>query len=74
MTPLTWSATRPTVPGWYWYRENRDDASHIIEVGFVCAGENDEQQLETLHDDFDYAVNDLTGSWAGPIKLPEETI
>ena len=64
--PRRWTKVKPTAPGWYWYRENTQDCPHVIEIVDVC------DELQTMHDTFDFKVSELHGEWAGPITPPEE--
>lgn len=66
MTPYTWTSEPPTVPGWYWWREESIDDT-IVEI-YECAGclTVDGQAMEGI------PLKGLTGEWAGPLELPGE--
>jgi hypothetical protein len=57
---MTWTTTKPTVPGWYWWRPYRDADENLWRVYRVCAA------------NASYVVATLGGEWAGPIPEPKE--
>lgn len=65
---LTWTKTRPTVIGWYWWRRAYCDGEQVVEVI------KDGRLLFALFQDSekDNTVRSLGGAWAGPIPGPEE--
>jgi hypothetical protein len=64
---MTWTTEKPTVAGWYWYRDNHHEYPFAIEITWVCG------ELETMDDHFDHKVSDLTGEWSShPITPPRE--
>jgi len=74
MTNLTWTKTKPTLPGHYWFRiigaehpyvrqiEILDDQLYVIKPEYI---EIKELLVSELSDDFEFA---------GPIDLPEEPV
>lgn len=63
---LPWTDAKPTVPGWYWYR---DDVSDHRESWAMLEYRND----ETVYDEgFSHPVDEFAGQFAGPIPHPEE--
>lgn len=62
---MTWTTTKPTRVGWYWYRAS--GGSLIVYVY---------QALEELYcdfpDDSPFPVADLPHEWAGPIPEPTD--
>lgn len=57
---MKWTKERPTVEGWYWYRDD-NRAAQIVGVG-KRAGFMDGKVVE---------LDELSGEWAGPIPPPE---
>ena len=63
-----WSRERPTVPGWYWWRN--------VEMGY----EPDLAQIDMVDEklrayficEFEEWVNVMDGEWQGPITPNEE--
>jgi hypothetical protein len=63
---MTWTKDKPTVPGWYWYRNPH---------GFVWVENIDEKDGELCAVSTAgvmYLVENYPGEWAGPLPLPEE--
>lgn len=72
---MTWSTTKPTVPGWYWWREN----GVVYMAGVTVKGPSTPYLAVALVDPEGGVImrtilSDLTlaGQWAGPIPAPEE--
>lgn len=60
-TPLAWSDGKPTVPGWYWYRESERHPSimaNLTNPTTLWIGD----QITN--------VNEHAGQFAGPIPPP----
>ena len=51
----TWSKTPPSEPGWYWWREDEEDA----DIMTVCS-----------YGDDDFAIPDWGEWWTTPIEEP----
>ncbi len=68
MTNLTWTKTKPTLPGHYWFRIAGAIQPDIKQVGVL------DDQLWVLHDG--QLVSELIDDFefAGPIDLPEEPV
>ena len=64
---LVWADTKPTVPGWYWYRIRDSFPSRIVELRNLKHGGNVEIYVigHGLLDSHE-------GQFAGPIPHPEE--
>ncbi len=66
--PLRWSAEKPTVPGWYWWRNKTPNGGYItdmLEVGEQLTVYNDQTHKS-------HSVDEFQGEWAGPIPEPGE--
>ncbi len=70
---MTWTTQKPTVPGWYWYRED-GIGPEVMDVDYRAIGETDaEAQVLVAQNANEYdVVENMIGEWAGPIDLPEE--
>ena len=55
---LTWTPTKPTAPGWYWWRFSTDSPERTTEVRYVS-----ERMIMT---------RTTLGEWAGPLEPPKE--
>ena len=65
---MTWTTSKPTVPGWYWWR--RHGKVRVVEI--VEVGEEDEADLEVQGDALAFSLKLLThGDWAGPLEAPQ---
>lgn len=54
---MTWTATKPTQSGWYWYRRNVwQMIVYLDDTGYV----------------YGFSQQTLHGEWAGPIPEPKE--
>lgn len=64
---LTWTSTKPTTPGWYWWRDAEENGPVIVQVFqpdkdaplFV-------EHIGWLDDEI------MGGDWAGPLEPPKE--
>ena len=72
MDRLTWTRARPTVPGWYWWRENQlcTNQEHWT-VLRIRQEHIDKHDVITIGTQV-YFVQETPGEWAGPIPHPEE--
>ncbi len=75
---MLWTTERPTVPGWYWYKDKLygpapvyvdwtgfGDEPAACQLAVVdCCLDEDTQPL--------CAIIDLDGHWAGPLKMPDD--
>jgi hypothetical protein len=66
---MTWTRTRPTVPGLYWFRARKCKAS-IVEIVLSPAGFPNMVTLGT--DQYSPYYYESDGEWAGPIPEPKE--
>ena len=69
MTPLTWTSSLPTVPGWYWWWDSTDPYLKPI-VGIVGETQFPHQLFMTGY--WNKPIHEMKGEWAGPIPLPGE--
>jgi hypothetical protein len=56
---MTWTTEKPTVPGWYWYREIEGEPE-------ILAIYKDNGQLLISG----IGLQEFPGEWAGPLKPP----
>lgn len=71
---LRWSKEPPTMPGWYWWKEGRNEESMIVHV-FIVAHISGEKFLCAQfagEGDIVHRIDKIDGEWAGPISEPEE--
>lgn len=65
VSSLAWSSQKPTVPGWYWYRQAKGFTARCVEVyrdgGFV---------FFQLYGDKPQLAGASDGEFAGPIPAP----
>ena len=61
---MIWTREKPTMPGWYWYRE--DKYAWITYVYESNSGLRVSEMFEGK------PVNAYAGKWAGPIEEPKE--
>ena len=67
---MNWTTNKPTVPGWYWYRERHTDRPLILDVQQLPGGKLAFlANLNRLGEDYVY-IEDLNGEWAGPLSPP----
>ncbi|WP_413935987.1 hypothetical protein [Nitrospira sp. BLG_1] len=66
MDRLVWTRERPTVPGWYWYRDMTTvpRVVSLIQDGYGLVVYGIEEYCNRLYE--------VRGEWAGPIPPPEE--
>jgi hypothetical protein len=74
---LQWTKTKPTLPGWFWYRE--PDIGPIVVMidwtGFIEDPKCRQLDIEIPEENTDLPMfEDATGEWAGPLSLPVESI
>lgn len=62
---MNWTTTKPTVPGWYWWRRDHRSTHEVIKVGEEVGDRVFLLSLQAIEE----AVR---GEWAGPLGLPEE--
>jgi hypothetical protein len=62
---MTWTSEKPTVPGWYWYRDNAVP-SRIVEVSTRSGGALWVTRMQRNG----CFVDRLYGQWSGPIEPP----
>ena len=63
---LLFTAEKPLIPGWYWYRMNRGETKPVViyvepQLNRV-AGEE-----QTAH-----SLSHTEGEWAGPLEMPDK--
>lgn len=66
MARLAWTRERPTVPGWYWYRD-RSIVPRVVSLtqdGYGLVAYGIEEYCNRLYE--------VRGEWAGPLPHPEE--
>jgi len=63
---MNWASTKPTSPGWYWYRSQRE-APKCVEFVMV-------ERLGILFNDsrLPRDLETWPGEYAGPIPMPKE--
>ena len=63
-----WTRTKPTEPGWYWWRNNGDpEMVHVIEPSIVLlCGDNRICSVNAM-------IGHGTGEWQGPLTPNEAT-
>ena len=61
-SPLVWTDAKPTVPGWYWYRDELGDHRELWGMLKYPGG-------ETI---FDEGFSHPLDEFAGPIPAPKE--
>lgn len=66
LPPFVWTDVKPTVPGWYWYRESASEHPDSWEIVDYRDGEIIDE------DGFIFHPDEFTGQFAGPIPQPEE--
>lgn len=72
--PLWWSRQTPTEPGFYWWRQDRDN-SKVAHVFWGARLHSANKVLFAEFTDEEDVVHDVTGlvgEWAGPIPMPME--
>lgn len=71
---MTWTTTRPTQPGWYWWRRYKGKRSYEVEVRNGRGVLRGNQFLEVWWNGEMVAKFDqpVRGEWAGPIPEPTE--
>ncbi len=70
---MTWTTTKPTVPGWYWWREpehndNEPEIGHVFKDDLTA----ELRVLWTTDCPFADLVKEYDGQWAGPLEPPAE--
>lgn len=69
---MTWTTTKPTVPGWYWWRDPEDleDAGNSI----VMISNINNRLKAMFIDGWSLELDKIMGEyeWAGPLEPPEE--
>lgn len=75
ITPPSWTQTKPTTEGWYWYEDDHFGPApvRIERTGFV--NDPNASQLDIVEpEDATYLpmYDDAIGRWAGPILPPTE--
>ena len=63
---MKWTNKKPTEPGWWWYRFADAKAVTV----WVWKGR---RNLVVDLGDRSYSLKELSGQWAGPIPMPEES-
>lgn len=67
---MTWTRTRPRVPGWYWYKGAKEDPQ-CVHV-YPESGQYDSRtHLVVLRDGYPCKLDECRGQWAGPIEVPK---
>lgn len=77
MVAMKWTREKPTVPGWYWYREPRrvgtDEDPQWLDPECVRVRINPGGAFAGFQgSDSEDFVADCHGEWAGPLSPPEE--
>lgn len=65
---LEWTRTRPTKPGFYFYRSRRGTVSVVQLIPYVALYSFGKEDHGLLCNGLDHAC--MKGSWAGPIQTP----
>lgn len=70
---LTWREEKPTVPGWYWYRDDGNDDEPII-VKVWLSKFKGEPRWYAGDEDGGLWINGpcWAGEWAGPLAPPQD--
>ncbi len=67
---MQWSADKPKIPGWYWYKKHRRHSPSLVEVYVSLA-----HGLYVRFADGSgtrYAVGTFDGEWAGQLEPPQD--
>ena len=64
---MHWTTTKPTAPGWYWYRTHW---AHIVRV--YLSDDYDQPTLVAEYGDWFMPVALAGGQWAGPLHPPTD--
>ena len=68
---MTWTLQKPTMSGWYWFREPGLNLDKPMPAWVYQSGQTFYVKLCGAHEDFkERRVSDLEGEWAGPITPP----
>lgn len=60
---MWWTTTKPTKPGWYWYRTHADVDHYVAQVCKRADG--------ALYFDYDHVVSECHGQWSSePLTSP----
>ncbi len=72
---MNWTSTKPTVSGWFWYREPGRNFNKPMPAWVFNNGDHIYVSLMAVHDDrmIDPTVHihALKGEWAGQMEVPE---
>jgi len=60
---MIWTGEKPTVPGWYWWREH--GVPLVVELVH-------NMNMELMIEDDARHIGKLGGEWAGPLEPPKE--
>lgn len=78
---MRWTKEKPTVPGWYWYREpgrwphlqESDPQPYVLSVhrrDHWFEKEPAPLRVQEPFMDYDHELDDFNGEWFGPIEPP----
>jgi hypothetical protein len=68
---MKWTTNPPTVPGWYWFRENDAQRALVLDVQPLSNGKLAiMRELNRLGGEYMF-VEELNGEWAGPLSEPK---
>lgn len=68
---MKWTHEKPTVPGWYWMKLNKQRLASVVAVEHDAATPDAGMRVWAVNDLDDQWVDDFVGAkWAGPIPEP----
>jgi hypothetical protein len=71
MNKLIWTTTRPTQPGWYWYRRSGSSVALLIHHGLAW---DQIVKLLGVDEPVTFVTEKLvSGQWAGPLEPPTQS-
>jgi len=71
---LVWIKTKPTQPGWYWYKQFNGERYLMPEIyNIISIGTHDRFTVDTGDRRWDLALVSNQCMWAGPIEEPNES-
>jgi hypothetical protein len=65
---MTWTTSKPTVPGWYWWRLSSSGEPGVLKISQEHIDNKNVYTFGTrilLH-------SEMPGEWAGPLEVPKE--
>lgn len=67
---MHWTTTKPSVPGWYWWRMSASLHSWILHLGMMAREVEGPEILCTDQCDDQNTPGELGGEWWGPLRPP----